>query len=78
MVHESGGANNMRPLSLGPQTEKIQKIVIDYEFDTRYQSGHIRPQPIQLNFMFSAAVANIKCHALVLTIQVIIVSRGIK
>ena len=27
-----------------------------YVFDTRYQSDHIGPQPIQLNFKFSAAV----------------------
>ena len=38
-----------------------------YVFDTRYQSDHIGPQPIQLNFKFSAAVADVICHALVLT-----------
>ena len=43
-------------------------------FDTRYQSDHIDPQPIQLNFKFSAAVADVKCHALVLTRKVISVN----
>ena len=43
-------------------------------FDTRYQSNHIGPQPIQLNFKFSAAVADVICHALVLTRKVIIVN----
>ena len=41
-----------------------------YVFDTRYQSDHICPQPIQLNFKFSAAVADVICHALVLTRKV--------
>ena len=45
-----------------------------YVFDTRYQSDHIRPQPIQPNFKFSAAVADIICHALVLTRKVISVN----
>ena len=42
-----------------------------YVFDTRYQSNHIGPQPVQLNFKFSAAVADVICHALVLTRKVI-------
>ena len=37
-----------------------------YVFDTRYQSDHIGPQPIQLSFKFSGAVADVICHALVL------------
>ena len=45
-----------------------------YVFDTRYQSDHIGPQPMQLNFKFSAAVADVICHALVLTRQVISVN----
>ena len=45
-----------------------------YVFDTRYQSDHISPQPIQLNFKFSAAVADVICHALVLTRKVISVN----
>ena len=36
-----------------------------YVFDTSYQSNDIGPQPIQLNFKFSAAVADVICHALV-------------
>ena len=36
-------------------------------FDTTYQSDDIGPQPKQLNFKFSAAVADVICHALVLT-----------
>ena len=42
-----------------------------YVFYTTYQSDHIGPQPIQLNFKFSAAVAYVICHALVLTRKVI-------
>ena len=38
-----------------------------YVFDTRCQRYHIGPQPIQLKFKFSAAVADVICHALVLT-----------
>ena len=45
-----------------------------YVLDTRYQRDHIGPQPIQLNFKFSAAVANVICHALVLTRKVISVN----
>ena len=45
-----------------------------YVFDTIYQSDHIGPQPIQLNFKFSAAVAVVICHALVLTRKVISVN----
>ena len=42
--------------------------------DTSYQSDQIGPQPIQLNFKFSAAVADVICHALVLTRKVISVN----
>ena len=45
-----------------------------YVFDTRYQNDHIGPQPIQLNFRFSVAVADVICHALVLTRKVISVN----
>ena len=45
-----------------------------YVFDTRYQSDHIGPQPIQVNFIFSAAVADLICHALVLTRKAISVN----
>ena len=49
-----------------------------YLFDTRYQSDHQGPQPIQLNFKFSAAVADVICHALVLTKKVICVNSDVK
>ena len=45
-----------------------------YVFDTRYQSDQIGPQPIQLTFKFSAAVADVICHALVLNRKVISVN----
>ena len=45
-----------------------------YVFDTRYRSDHIGPQSIQLNFKFSAAVADVLCYALVLTRKVISVN----
>ena len=45
-----------------------------YVFDTRYQNDHIGPHPIQLNFKFSAAVADVICHAVVLTRKVISVN----
>ena len=38
-----------------------------YIFDTRYQKNHIRAQAMQLNFKFVRGVADIICHALVLT-----------
>ena len=45
-----------------------------YVFDTGYQRDHKGPQPIQLNFKFRAAVADVICHALVLTRKVISVN----
>ena len=42
-----------------------------YVFDTRYQNDQIGPQPIQLNFNFSVAFADVICHTLVLTRKVI-------
>ena len=45
-----------------------------YLFDTSYQNDHIGPQPIQLIFKFSVAVADVICHALVLTRKVISVN----
>ena len=42
-----------------------------YVFDTRYQNDHICQKPIQPKFKFSAAVADVICHALVLTRKVI-------
>ena len=43
------------------------KVVIDCVFDTRYQREHIGPTPIQPTFKFSAVVADVISHALVLT-----------
>ena len=43
-------------------------------FDTKYQNDFIVPQPIKLNFKFSVAVADVVCHALVLTRKVISVN----
>ena len=45
-----------------------------YVFDTRYRNDHIGPQPIQLNFKFSADIADVICHALVSTRKVISVN----
>ena len=45
-----------------------------YVFDTRNQNNHIGPQRIPLNFKFSVAVADVMCHALVLTRRVISVN----
>ena len=45
-----------------------------YVFDTRYENDQLGPQPIQLNFKLSAAVADVICHALVLTRKVISVN----
>ena len=45
-----------------------------YVFDTRYQSDHIGPQPIGVYFKFSAAVADVICHALIFTRKVISVN----
>ena len=45
-----------------------------YVFDTRYQTDHIGPKPIQFSFKFSAAVADVICQALVLTRKVISVN----
>ena len=49
---------------------KLKSSYRIYVFDTRHQKDHIGPQPIQLNFKFSAAVADVICHALVLTRKV--------
>ena len=42
--------------------------------DTRYQNCHIGPQPLPINIKFSAGVADVICHALVLTRKVISVN----
>ena len=43
-------------------------------FGTKYQNDQLGPQPIQLNFKFSAAFADVICHALVLTRKTISVN----
>ena len=45
-----------------------------YVFDTRYKNDHLGPQPIHLIFKFSAAFADVICHALLLTRKVISVN----
>ena len=58
----NGLPHNMKPY-INHRTFKSSYRI--YVFDTRYQSDHIGPQPIQFNFKFSAAVADVICHALV-------------
>ena len=67
----NGLPHNIKPYINHRTFKSIYRI---YVFDTRYQSDHIGPQPIQLNFKFSAAVADVICHALVLTRKVISVN----
>ena len=67
----NGLPHNIKPY-LNHRTFKSSYRI--YVFDNRYQSDHIGPQPIQLNIKFSAAVADVICHALVLTRKVIIVN----
>ena len=63
----SGLPHNIK-LHISHRTFKINYRI--YVFDTRYQSDHIGSQPIQLNLKFNAAVADVICHALVLTRKV--------
>ena len=67
----NGLPHNMKSYINHRTFKSIFKI---YVFDTRYQSDHIGPQPIQLNFKFGAAVADVICHSLVLTRKVISVN----
>ena len=67
----NGLPHNMKPY-INHRTFKSNYRI--HVFDTRYQRDHIGPQPIQLNFKFSAAVADVICHALVLTRKVISVN----
>ena len=66
-----GYHNNIKPY-INHRTFKSNYRI--YVFDNRYQSDHIGPQPMQLNFKFRAAVADVICHALVLTRKVISVN----
>ena len=67
----NGLAHNIKPY-INHRTFKSNYRI--YVFDTRYQSDQIGPQPMQLNLKFSAAVADVICHALVLTRKVISVN----
>ena len=67
----NGLPHNIKPYTNHRTFKNSYRI---YVFDTRYQRDHIGPQPIQLNFKFSAAVADVICHALVLTRKVISVN----
>ena len=67
----NGLAHNIKPYINHRTLKNSHRI---YVFDTRYKSDHIGPQPIKLNFKFSAAVADVICHALVLTGKVISVN----
>ena len=67
----NGLPHNIKPYINHRTLKSSYKI---YVFDTRYQSDHIGLQQIQLNFKFSAAVADVICHALALTRKVISVN----
>ena len=67
----NGLPHNIKPY-INYRTSKSNYRI--YVFDTRYQSYHIGPQPIQPYFKFSDAVADFICHALVLTRKVISVN----
>ena len=67
----NGLPHNTKPYINHRTFKSIYRI---YVFDARYQSDHIGPQPKQLNFKFSAAVADVQCNALVLTRKVISVN----
>ena len=56
----SGLPHNIKPY-MNHRTFKSSYRI--YVFDTRHQIDHIGAQPIQLNFKFSASVADVKCHA---------------
>ena len=63
----NGLPHNIKPFINHRTFKSSYRIFV---FDTRYQSDHIGPQPIK----FSAAVADVICHALVLTRKVISVN----
>ena len=67
----NGLPQNIQPY-INHRTFKISYRI--YVFDTRYENDHMGPQPIQLNFKFSVADADVICHALVLTRRVISVN----
>ena len=64
----NGLPHNIKPY-INHRTFKCRYRI--YVIDTRYQKSHIGPQLIQINFKVSAAVADVICHALVLSRKVI-------
>ena len=62
--HYEGLPHNIKPY-INLRTYKSSYRI--YLFDIRYQKENKAPQPIQLNFKFSAAVADVINHAIVLT-----------
>ena len=56
----NGLPHNITP-NINHRTFKISYRI--YVIDTRYQNDHIGPPPIQPNFKFSAAVADVICNA---------------
>ena len=64
----NGLPHNIKPYTNHRTLEISYRI---YVFDTRYQNDHKGPQPIQLNFKISAAVADVIYPALVLTGKII-------
>ena len=67
----NGLPHNIKPYISDRTLRTSYRIFV---FDTRYQNDHIGSQPIQLNFEFSAAVADVICQAVVLTRKVISVN----
>ena len=67
----NGLAHNIKPY-INHRTFKSSYRI--HVFDTRYQSDHIGPQPMQLNFKLIAAVTDVICHVLVLNRKVISVN----
>ena len=67
----NGLPHNIQPY-INHRTFKISDRI--YAIDTGYQNDQKGPHPIQLKFKFSAAVADVICHSLVLTRKVISVN----
>ena len=69
----NGLPRNIKPYLNHRTFKSIYRI---YVFDTRYQNDHIGPQPIQLHLKFAVAVADVICHALLLTRRIVIVKNN--
>ena len=70
----NGFSQNIKPY-INHRTFKTSYRI--YVFGTRYQNDRIGPQPIQPKFKFSVAVADVICHALVLTRKVVRVNSDV-